>query len=55
MSEFNQTKIIKRLKNRDEVLRKLTFSFLLFFRNGEFEKNYGGDRSVEDIVNFMKT
>lgn len=26
-----------------------------YFRNGEFEKDYEGDRSVEDIINFVKT
>ncbi|XP_015771898.1 PREDICTED: LOW QUALITY PROTEIN: protein disulfide-isomerase A5-like [Acropora digitifera] len=26
-----------------------------YFRNGEFEIDYDGDRSVEDIVNFMKS
>ena len=27
----------------------------VLLRNGEYEKEYDGDRSVEDIVDFMKT
>lgn len=26
-----------------------------YFKSGEFEKDYDGDRSVDDLVNFMKT
>lgn len=29
-------------------------SFIVYHRNGEMEKDYGGDRSAEDIINFMK-
>ena len=29
-------------------------SFIVYHRNGEMEKDYDGDRSAEDIINFMK-
>ncbi|KAJ7391853.1 Protein disulfide-isomerase A5 [Desmophyllum pertusum] len=31
------------------------FPTVKYFKNGEFEKEYEGDRSVEDLVTFMKT
>lgn len=57
--EVNKTKKKLAISSFQEIIFSWSvygtwLSFIVYHRNGEMEKDYDGDRSAEDIINFMK-
>ena len=57
--EVNKTKKKLAISSFQEIIFSWSvygtwLSFIVYHRNGEMEKGYDGDRSAEDIINFMK-